>query len=50
MSEFQGQFISGKKNGFGKYKSKEDWYYEGFFANNEVTGKGNMLYKNGDKY
>jgi len=35
--------------GHGTFKTKQ-WRYIGSTNNDEVTGKGEILYKNGDKY
>jgi hypothetical protein len=51
LATYEGEFVSGKKHGLGKYKSAEDWEYEGEFSNNEMTAaKGVMRYRNGEVY
>lgn len=51
LSVYEGEYLAGKKHGLGKYKSGDEWEYEGELSNNELTAaKGLMKYKNGETY
>ena len=45
-SYYEGDFVDGKKCGFGKYVWGKDKYYEGEWENNKQNGKGIYFDKN----
>ena len=47
---YEGNFVNGKKSGFGKMFFKSGNIYEGNWENDIQNGKGIMFYKNGDIY
>ena len=47
---YDGNFIKGKKRGFGKMYFKSGNIYEGNWENDIQNGKGKMYFKNGDIY
>ena len=47
---YEGEYLHGKKHGFGRFEIKGHSYYEGEFSEDEVTGKGLQVYENGSTY
>lgn len=47
--KYTGYFVSGQKNGIGKFV-KNDYTYHGTFANNKMTGYGTMIFNDGRQY
>ena len=45
---YEGDFINGKREGFGKYIDKNGDVYEGQWLNGKKHGEGKIFYKNGD--
>ena len=43
-------FLTVKKNGYGKWKSSNKCYYEGYFVNGVMSGEGFMIDPNGNYY
>ena len=48
-SVFEGEFLYGRKNGYGVY-SGENTSYEGYFKDDLKEGHGKHLFVNGDSY
>lgn len=46
---FEGTLVDGKRQGAGKF-SWQDGQYNGEWADDKATGKGNLTFKNGDEY
>jgi hypothetical protein len=46
---YDGNFLYGKRNGFGKMIYCDGDIYEGEWIDNEIKGKGIYSYKNGEK-
>lgn len=46
---FEGTLVDGKRQGVGKF-SWQDGQYNGEWADDKATGKGNLTFKNGDEY
>ncbi|OMJ65261.1 hypothetical protein SteCoe_38668 [Stentor coeruleus] len=47
---YDGDWIAGKKDGFGKANFKNEMIYEGYWITNEMDGKGKMTWPQGHVY
>ena len=47
---FDGKFLDGKKDGFGKYIFPEGAIYEGYWKNDNFNGKGKLIFNNDERY
>lgn len=47
---YEGDFIHGMKDGFGKEMFKSGAHYEGYFKKNQKHGKGKLTFKDGSYY
>ena len=47
---YEGSFVSGKKEGLGRYVLPTRHEYEGEWKNDERNGKGKKTWPNGDTY
>lgn len=50
--EYEGFWVDGKKEGFGRYKKKtgRKFEYEGNYVKNEKSGFGKIVYEDGETY
>ena len=48
--KYEGEWVDGKKEGFGKYTYASGGVYEGDWAGDERRGEGKMTWASGDKY
>lgn len=49
-NEYDGEFLDGKRDGYGVYKWVSGQLYEGSFKNDKMNGKGKMSYPDGNTY
>lgn len=47
---YEGQWVAGKKDGFGHFKMEDGSQYEGNFRKNRFHGFGKLTTKTGDSY
>jgi hypothetical protein len=47
---YEGDFVNGLWNGFGRIDWRDGSIFEGEFREGEITGNGKMIYQNGDIY
>ena len=47
---YEGEFIDGKANGFGKYIQKDGTQYESYWINSQPHGRGEMRNLDGSFY
>lgn len=47
MGKYEGQFLFGKKHGWGKFTWGDLSYYEGEYKNDEKHGEGKLFTKKG---
>ena len=49
-SNYEGQYLNGKKHGFGVLQTPEGYEYEGTFENNKYEGKGRLILSENEYY
>ena len=47
---YEGQYLNGLREGYGRIILKDGSYYEGEWKNNFQEGKGKIVYSNGNYY
>lgn len=46
----KGEYVDGKKNGYGVYAYSDGRKYQGAWLDDKITGQGKLIYPNGDIY
>jgi hypothetical protein len=46
----KGDYVDGKKSGYGVYTYSDGRKYQGAWLDDKITGKGKLTYPNGDIY